>query len=52
MKESGLTGSRLSGASITMAADMNGIVCHDPARDHEGMPWFGLPATLAHDRCR
>jgi hypothetical protein len=50
MKESGLTGSRLSGASITVAADMNGIVCHRPATDHEGNPWFGLRVTLASDR--
>jgi hypothetical protein len=25
---------------------MHGIVNLEPARDHEGTPWFGLPATL------
>jgi hypothetical protein len=51
MNESGLTGSRRSGASITMAADMHGIVSHKPACNHEGTPWFALPAPLAADRC-
>jgi hypothetical protein len=45
MKESGLTGSRLSGASVTMAADMSGIVSHSPATDHEGNPWSLPPLT-------
>ena len=38
MKESRLTGSRWSGASITVAADMDGIVATRPARDHGGIP--------------
>jgi hypothetical protein len=46
MKESGVTGSRLSGASITVTGDMNGSVRHKPTGDHEGTPWFALPHPL------
>ena len=31
---------------MTMAANMNASVRHVPTGDHEGIPWFALPATL------
>jgi hypothetical protein len=51
MKVSGLTGSRLSGASITMAPDMHGIVRHKPTSDYEGIPWIALPRNPRFCRC-